>query len=102
MAKKITEANKFSFAELTGITDELIKKTSIIHETTESTLAQSTIGTGIYVLNAVLSGDIYGGIQSNRITCFGGETGCLFPSEKINIYIMQTKNKKHNVYNYEK
>jgi RecA/RadA recombinase len=31
------------------------------------------IGTGSYSLNALLSGSIYGGIPSNKVTCFAGE-----------------------------
>ena len=33
-----------------------------------------TIDTGSYMLNAVLSGSIYGGIPNNKITAFAGET----------------------------
>ena len=31
------------------------------------------ISTGSYSLNALLSGSIYGGIPSNKVTCFAGE-----------------------------
>ena len=33
-----------------------------------------TIDTGCYILNAVLSGSIYGGVPNNKITAFAGET----------------------------
>lgn len=33
------------------------------------------IGTGNYLLNAAMSGDIYKGIPNNRITCFAGPSG---------------------------
>lgn len=72
MAKK---KDVFSFTDLLGTVDGLIKKTSIIRETEETMQNISTISTGIYILNAALSSDIYGGIPSNRITCFGGESG---------------------------
>ena len=33
-----------------------------------------TIDTGSYMLNAVLSGSIYGGVPNNKVTAFAGET----------------------------
>jgi len=65
----------FSFKDIVGLTDGLIKKTSIDRETEKSLKSRGTIGTGIYILNAALSTDIYGGIQNNRITTFGGASG---------------------------
>jgi len=100
MAKK-TAANEFSFEDIVSTMKTIIKPTSIQHVTEESSKARGYISTGIYVLNAAFCGDIYGGIADNRISVLGGESGCLFPTEKINIYVMQTKNKKHNIYNEE-
>ena len=34
---------------------------------------QGFIGTGSYILNAQLSGSIYGGIPNNRVTAIAGE-----------------------------
>lgn len=65
----------FSFKDIVGLTDGLIKKTSIDRETEKTLNARSTIGTGIYILNAALSSDIYGGIQNNRISVFAGASG---------------------------
>ena len=36
---------------------------------------RTTIDTGSYVLNALLSGSIYGGASSNAVTAYAGETG---------------------------
>lgn len=72
MAKK---AGGFSFKDIVGLTDNLIKKSPIVHETVKSSKSRSTIGTGIYVLNAALSSDIYGGIADNRITVFAAPSG---------------------------
>ena len=33
------------------------------------------IDTGSYMLNAILSGSIFGGIPANKITAFAGESG---------------------------
>ena len=71
MAKK----GNFNFKDIVGLTDGLIKKTAILRETEKSSAERGTISTGIYVLNAALSSDIYGGISDNRITVFGGESG---------------------------
>jgi RecA/RadA recombinase len=65
----------FNFSDITDLTQNLIKKTSIVHETAQSAAERKTIGTGVYILNAVLSGDIMGGIADNRITVFAGESG---------------------------
>lgn len=71
MAKKAT----FNFTDIVGLTDGLIKKTSIQRENPNAKSKRETIGTGIYVLNAAMSGDIYGGIANNRITVLGGASG---------------------------
>jgi len=34
------------------------------------------IDTGVYILNAMLSGSLYGGIANNKIIAFAGETSC--------------------------
>lgn len=48
--------------------------TSIAAEGKSSAEFSGTIDTGSYVLNAVLSGSIYGGVANNKITVFAGET----------------------------
>lgn len=70
MAKK--EANMFSFKDLLGTIDTSIKGTSIIRETEKTSKKRETISTGIYVLNAAMSGSLYGGIPANRISIIGG------------------------------
>jgi RecA/RadA recombinase len=72
MAKK---KGKFSFNDIVGLTDGLIKKTAITRETLKTAQQRTMLGTGIYVLNAAISGDIYGGIPDNRISVFAGESG---------------------------
>lgn len=99
MAKKKTKGS-FTFKDITGLTDGILKKnkTSIKRETEKTASNRTFVGTGIYALNAAISSDIYGGIPDNRITVLAGESGCLFPTEKLNIYVMNTKNKKHNIH----
>ena len=48
--------------------------TSIAADGIGSAEYTGTIDTGSYILNAVLSGSLYGGIPNNKITAFAGET----------------------------
>jgi len=48
--------------------------TSMAVAGTSSSEFSDTIDTGSYVLNAVLSGSIYGGVPNNKITAFAGES----------------------------
>lgn len=76
MAKKETKPNKmFSFKDIVGLTDGIIKKSAILKADPNAEVIRNNIGTGIYVLNAAFSGDIYGGIANNRISVLAGESG---------------------------
>ena len=48
--------------------------TSIVADGLGSAEYSGTVDTGSYVLNAVLSGSVYGGIPNNKITAFAGES----------------------------
>ena len=59
--------------------DDLLKVTgnefgSKVSDGIEAGDVSGHIDTGSYILNALISGDIYGGIPSNKITAFAGET----------------------------
>ena len=59
--------------------DKLVKElgdehTTIVAEKKSSAEFSGTIDTGSYVLNAVLSGSLFGGVPNNKITVFAGET----------------------------
>ena len=47
---------------------------SIVEDGIEGSDVESFIDTGSYILNALLSGSIYGGLPSNKITAFAGES----------------------------
>ena len=49
--------------------------TTIAAEGKSSAEFSGTIDTGSYILNAALSGSLYGGVPNNKITAFAGETG---------------------------
>ena len=48
--------------------------TTIASDEKSSAEFSGTVDTGSYVLNAVLSGSIYGGVPNNKVTVFAGET----------------------------
>lgn len=74
MAKKAGKA--FSFSDVVSMTDGIIKKTSILrHDDKKYKTQRNSISTGIYVLNAAISADMYGGIPNNRISVFAGDSG---------------------------
>ena len=47
---------------------------SIVDDGVEAGDVESYIDTGSYIFNALLSGSIYGGLPSNRVTCLAGES----------------------------
>ena len=59
--------------------DDLLKATgneygSKVSDGIEAGDVSTYVDTGSYILNALISGDIYGGIPTNKITAFAGET----------------------------
>lgn len=67
MAKK---KKGFSFSEIGSLIDDIAKKTPILIEKDEKEIER--IGTGVYILNACMSGSLYGGIKGDAITVFAG------------------------------
>jgi hypothetical protein len=98
MAKTKPTGKSFSFSEVGDLIKDMAKTIPIIIADKNEDRDQEFLDTGIYILNAALSGSLFGGLQSNRISTLAAPSGCLFPTEKINIYVMKTKNKRHNVY----
>lgn len=68
MAK--TKGGKFQFSKIGSLIDDIAKKTPIFIEKEDKDVER--ISTGVYVLNACLSGSIYGGIKGDAITVFAG------------------------------
>ncbi len=50
------------------------ENTSIAEDGLSSSEFSGTLDTGSYILNAALSGSIYGGVPNNKITAFAGES----------------------------
>lgn len=76
MAKK-SGGNKstFSFSQVGDLIKDIAKSVPIVIADNKEDSNIELIGTGIYILNAALSGSLFGGIQSNRITVFAGDSG---------------------------
>ena len=71
-----TQSNnkKFSFSNITGMIENISKKSIIQIENRDK--KQTYISTGIYILDALLSKSItLGGVSKNRITIFAGPAG---------------------------
>lgn len=98
MAKKGNDkVKKFEFSKVGTILDGIAKKVPI--QIKKDVIEKTFISTGVYIVDAALSGRLIGGgISTNRISAFAGESGCLHPDEKITIYNMKTKKMDHNTY----
>lgn len=67
-------AKGFSFSELDTVLSKISPKGSIITGNTFSKIDE-WIDTGNYLLNAQLTGSLFGGIPNSRSICFAGESG---------------------------
>ena len=75
MAKASKESKKFEFSKVGTILDNIAKSLPIQIE--KEVKAKQFITTGCYILDAALSARLLGGgVATNRITCFAGESGC--------------------------
>lgn len=74
MAKQTKEVKKFEISKIGGILDNIAKSVPIVVE--KEIKEKNFITTGVYLLDAALSGRLIGGgIATNRITAFAGESG---------------------------
>jgi len=74
MAKATKEGKKFEFSKVGSILDNIAKSIPIQIE--KEIKEKTFITTGVYLLDAALSGRLLGGgVASNRITPFAGESG---------------------------
>ncbi len=75
MAKQpAKEVKKFEFSKVGTILDNIAKSVPILIE--KEVKEKKFITTGVYILDAALSGRLLkGGVATNRITAFAGESG---------------------------
>lgn len=102
-ASKDTPAKKqFEFSKLNEFLTKEVNPEGSLIEVNEFINTKELISSGVYALDALLSTKLIGGgIPNNKVIGIGGESGCLYPSEKLNIYVMKSKNKIRNVYGLE-
>lgn len=95
MAKKLVkEQGVFSFSDLQKKLYTVSPNAKIIHDTPFSNINEY-FSTGNYALNAQISGDIFGGVPSGRVTLISGDSGCLNPKQKLRVFISKTVDKKN-------
>jgi len=75
MAKEKPSVKSFSFSQVGDLIKDISKKVPIVIADDDEDKNQELLDTGIYILNAALSGSLFGGIQSNRISVFAGDSG---------------------------
>jgi RecA/RadA recombinase len=64
------QSKKFEFSKIGSLIDDIAKKTPILIEKVDKEV--NRISTGIYILNACLSGSLFGGVKGDAITVFAG------------------------------
>lgn len=74
MAKQKPSGKSFSFSEVGDLLKDISKNIPIVIAGNEEDNVE-LLDTGIYILNAALSGSLFGGLQSNRISVFAGDSG---------------------------
>lgn len=74
MAKKKSSgtSKNFTFSEIGNMLNDMSASIDIVIAEDEEF---ELIDTGIYILNAAMSGSLFGGVLSNRITTFAGPSG---------------------------
>ena len=83
-------AKQLTFTELDSLLSKVNEKGSVITNNTFSKIDE-WIDTGNYLLNAQLSGTLFGGYPNSRTICLAGESGCLPKDEKVSVYILKTQ-----------
>ena len=74
MAKQSKEVKKFEFSKVGSILDNIAKSVPILIE--KEIKEKTFITTGVYIVDAAMSGRLLGGgIATNRISVFAGESG---------------------------
>ena len=96
MAKQAKEIKKFEISKIGGILDNIAKSVPIVVE--KEIKEKTFISTGVYLLDAALSGKLLGGgIATNRITAFAGESGsgksflcysCVKQAQKLGYFVI--------------
>lgn len=84
-------AKELNFIELDNKLSKIDDRGSLIEKNVFSRVDE-WIHSGNYLLNAQLSGTLFGGYPNSRSVALAGETGCLQENETIDVYIFKNKN----------
>ena len=101
-ATNLPAKKQFEFSKLNEFLTKEVNPEGSLIEVNEFINTKELISSGVYALDALLSTKLLGGgIPNNKVIGIGGESGCLYPTEKLNVYVMRTKTKKRNIYGQE-
>lgn len=96
MAKK-SESGEFSFLELDNyLTKNVDERGSIVTDNAYSRIDEY-IPSGNYMLNAQLSGSLFGGYPNSRCVAIAGENSCLQKNETVLVYIFKSVEDEHSI-----
>lgn len=92
-------AKQFSFADLAA---EISKVDDLGSIATSNSFSEITewIGLGNYLLNAQVSGSLFGGAPNKRSVMLAGPSGCLPKNSKIRIYKIKDSNNERKIKRY--
>lgn len=96
MAKKKEEVSISGASDILKIVSSFDDNSEILNES-KSSVIKEYLGTGSYILNAGMSGSIFGGVPSGRVVSFASEAGCLPKNEKVEIYILKDFDLNHEI-----
>jgi hypothetical protein len=80
---------KHSFSELNDLLSAFSPDGAIMDDNIYARIDE-WIPTGSYILNAAMSGSLFGGMPNRRSLMFAGEEGCLQKDETIEIYRLKS------------
>jgi len=86
----MANVKEFTFVELDNMLSKIDDRGSI-STTNAFSQIDEFIDTGNYLLNAQISGSLFGGYPNCRTIALAGETGCLQKDETVLIYILKSK-----------
>jgi|GEM_PF-1728324 RecA/RadA recombinase len=87
--KKSSDDKRSSFLELNDMLSKFSPDGAIIEDSIYAKIDE-WIPTGSYILNAALSGSLFGGMPNRRSLMLAGETGCLHKNEEVEIYVFKS------------
>ncbi|MFW6281458.1 MAG: hypothetical protein ACOC1O_01515 [bacterium] len=100
MSKKKISSND-PFAKMNEVMNNIAPDGDMIEDSPYAHIDE-WLNTGSYILNAALSGSLFGGVPNRRSVVWAGEQGCLQKDEEVEIYQFKSPKiiQKHGVHKY--